>query len=61
MTTVGYGDVVPLTAPGRVIAGFIAIAGTVLVAIPTGIMAAAFSDELVSERERNQADRGGYP
>jgi voltage-gated potassium channel len=51
MTTVGYGDVVPATALGRVIAGFIAIAGIVLVAIPTGIMAAAFSDELLAAQQ----------
>jgi voltage-gated potassium channel len=50
MTTVGYGDVVPQTTIGQVIAGIIAISGIVLVAIPTGIMAAAFSDELHKER-----------
>jgi voltage-gated potassium channel len=46
MTTVGYGDVVPGTALGKVVGGLIAIGGIVLIAIPTGIMAAAFSDEL---------------
>jgi voltage-gated potassium channel len=51
MTTVGYGDVVPQSVVGQVLAGVIAITGIVLVAIPTGIMAAAFSDELHKERD----------
>lgn len=55
MTTVGYGDVVPQSALGRLIAGIIAIGGIVLVAIPTGIMAAAFSDELVAANQQDQA------
>lgn len=51
MTTVGYGDVVPHTAIGRMLAGFVSLAGIILIAIPTGIMAAAFSDELAKEHE----------
>ena len=55
MTTVGYGDVVPQTNIGRIIAGMVSLGGIVLIAIPTGIMAAAFSDELAKEEERRQA------
>jgi voltage-gated potassium channel len=46
ITTVGYGDAIPATAPGKMLGGLIAMGGIVLIAIPTGIMAAAFSDEL---------------
>lgn len=46
ITTVGYGDVVPATVFGKLVGGLIATGGIVLIAIPTGIMAAAFSDEL---------------
>lgn len=46
MTTVGYGDVIPATPLGKLLGGLIAAGGIVLIAIPTGIMAAAFSDEL---------------
>lgn len=53
MTTVGYGDVVPHTVFGRILAGFVSLGGIVLIAIPTGIMAAAFSDELAKEHEAN--------
>jgi voltage-gated potassium channel len=44
LTTVGYGDVTPVTVLGRIFAGFSAVAGIGLVAMPAGILAAAFSD-----------------
>lgn len=53
LTTVGYGDVYPVTALGRVVAGLIAIAGIGIVALPTGILASAFTDEL----RRREAER----
>lgn len=46
LTTVGYGDVYPVTAAGRLLAAFTAISGIGLIAMPTGILAAAFSDAL---------------
>jgi voltage-gated potassium channel len=46
MTTIGYGDVYPITSVGRVIASLVAIAGIGLIAMPTGILAAAFSDAI---------------
>ena len=54
MTTVGYGDVVPATAFGKLLAAIVSIGGIVLIAIPTGIMAASFSDEFANE-EKNRA------
>jgi len=50
LTTVGYGDVYPVTALGRVFASVIALAGIGVVALPAGVFASAFSDEL-RERE----------
>ena len=44
LTTVGYGDVYPITPIGRLMAGISAITSIAIVAMPTGIMAAAFSD-----------------
>ena len=46
LTTVGYGDAYPITVLGRVMAGLIAIAGVCLIALPTGIFAASFSDAM---------------
>lgn len=54
MTTVGYGDVVPLSAFGKLIGGLTSMFGIVVIAIPTGILAASFSDELAREEEERR-------
>lgn len=46
LTTVGYGDIYPITGFGKFVAGFIAILGIGLYALPAGIIAAGFADEL---------------
>jgi voltage-gated potassium channel len=51
LTTVGYGDVSPVTPLGKVMASIVALAGIGLVAMPTGIMAAAFSEAMQDRRE----------
>jgi voltage-gated potassium channel len=51
LTTVGYGDAVPITPLGRMLGGFIALCGVALVAMPAGIMAAAFTDSMQKKRE----------
>ncbi|MCB9727141.1 MAG: ion transporter [Deltaproteobacteria bacterium] len=48
LTTVGYGDMYPVTALGKLAAAFAAILGVGLVALPAGILASAFSDHLGS-------------
>lgn len=50
LTTVGYGDVTPITPIGRILAGMSAIVGIGLIAMPTGILAAAFSDAMSKHR-----------
>jgi voltage-gated potassium channel len=52
LTTVGYGDSYPVTAAGRVLAGLTAVLGIGLIAMPTGILAAAFSNALQSRRQK---------
>ena len=42
LTTVGYGDMVPVTSGGRLVAGVTMIVGLGLFALPVGIMATAF-------------------
>lgn len=51
LTTIGYGDVSPVTPLGKLLAGLVAIAGVAMVAMPTGIMAAAFSDAMQRHRD----------
>jgi len=46
LTTVGYGDVYPITVMGKVMAGFVAILGVGLVALPAGILASSFAERL---------------
>ena len=52
MTTVGYGDVVPVTELGRVLGVVVMVCGVALFAIPTGMIGASFVDEMNDERER---------
>ena len=51
LTTVGYGDVSPITPLGKFLASLVAICGIGLVAMPTGIIAAAFSDAMQRQRD----------
>lgn len=44
--TIGYGDVVPVTALGRIFAGLTIFAGLLMMALPVGIFATAFSNEV---------------
>jgi len=53
LTTVGYGDAVPVTDLGRILGAFVAIAGIGLYALPTGILGAAFVQEMREERGGN--------
>lgn len=51
LTTVGYGDVYPVTALGKFLATLIAIAGIGIVALPTGIISSGFVEEIDREPE----------
>jgi voltage-gated potassium channel len=46
LTTVGYGDVIPMTPLGRVIGGVVMVIGIGMFAIPIGIIASGFSSEI---------------
>ena len=48
LTTVGYGDVFPVTVGGRIVAGVIAIVGIGLFALPAGILGSGFLEEIQS-------------
>ena len=52
MTTVGYGDVIPVTALGKFIAMFIMLLGVGVVALPAAMLAAKFGDELRSRKKQ---------
>jgi voltage-gated potassium channel len=50
LTTVGYGDVYPITATGKVLASFIAIFGIGMFALPTGVLGASFLEVIRAEK-----------
>ncbi|MBI4574806.1 MAG: ion transporter [Planctomycetes bacterium] len=45
VTTVGYGDIYPTTPEGKVVAGLVAILGIAMIALPTGVLGAAFTEQ----------------
>lgn len=50
LTTVGYGDIYPVTALGKVLASIIALSGIGLVALPTGILSSGFMEEINNKK-----------
>ncbi len=44
--TIGYGDVVPVTPLGKIVAGVTIFTGLVMIALPVGIIANAFSEQI---------------
>jgi voltage-gated potassium channel len=44
--TIGYGDVVPITPLGKMIAAVTIVGGLIMIALPVGIIATAFSDQI---------------
>lgn len=52
ITTVGYGDMVPITPLGRFLGGLFAIAGVGLLALPAGILSSGFFELLHNPRSK---------
>ena len=50
LTTVGYGDVTPITNAGKIIGAIITILGVGLAALPAGILATGLANELAQRR-----------
>lgn len=47
LTTVGYGDVVPITPLGKIVGGIVMLLGVGMVALPVAIIATGFSQESI--------------
>jgi voltage-gated potassium channel len=52
LTTVGYGDIFPVTPLGKFLGAIIALIGIGLFALPAGILAAGFAEEIHKERHK---------
>lgn len=51
LTTVGYGDVYPITTIGKTLTAFISILGIGMFALPAGILASGFAEEFRSMKK----------
>lgn len=51
LTTVGYGDVYPITTLGKFFAAIIAVLGVGVFALPAGILASGFADVLEQQKK----------
>ena len=56
LASVGYGDISPITPIGRAITVVMSLVGIGIFAIPAGLLASAFSDQLHKEREALKAN-----
>lgn len=50
-TTVGYGDIYPITAGGKIFSFFMLIAGLGIISVPTGLIASALSKSFKEEND----------
>lgn len=69
MTTVGYGDKVPRTLPGRLVGAFAMVSGIILISLPVAVVASNFQqtydllkqeddyDDLLTEQENERCER----
>ena len=59
LTTVGYGDMIPVTDIGRFVCMLSALFGMVIIALPSGVITASYLEELRSSREKKQEGEEG--
>jgi len=53
LTTVGYGDIYPMTTSGQIITMISAFVGIAVVALPSGIITASYMEELKRQEQRD--------
>ncbi len=56
LTTVGYGDIYPISSIGRVISIISSIVGIAIIALPSGIITAGYMDEVKKRNEQKQEE-----
>jgi voltage-gated potassium channel len=52
LTTVGYGDVIPITTMGKMFGGFIGLIGIGMIALPAAILASGFAEHIRSRKQK---------
>jgi len=67
LTTVGYGDMIPVTNIGRFVSMLSALFGVAIIALPSGVITASYLEEIRSSRKRKgkvaekEADKDNLP
>lgn len=56
VTTVGYGNIVPVTPAGQILASVMILGGVLLLALPSAILAAGF----IEEKQKDRDDPGSF-
>lgn len=51
LTTMGYGDIYPVTATGRIVTMLSSLFGIAIVALPAGIVTAGYMEEITKEKD----------
>lgn len=56
LTTVGYGDIYPITDVGKFVAMLSSVFGIAVVALPSGIITAGYLEELTKDKVSNESN-----
>lgn len=57
LTTVGYGDLCPVTDIGRVVSMLSSLFGVAIIALPSGVITASYLEELREQRLKKEAEK----
>lgn len=57
VTTVGYGDIIPVTPLGKIIGSVCTVTGVLVLALPSAILATGFIEEREKEKRERMSDR----
>jgi voltage-gated potassium channel len=56
LTTVGYGDIYPVTALGKILGGIITLLGVGLIALPSGILASGYTEQIQKSKNNKSKE-----
>lgn len=60
LTTIGYGDIYPITTLGKVISAIISLIGIGFIALPTAIISTSFLDEIKEAKNRGETEEDHF-
>ena len=57
LTTVGYGDIYPVTVVGRIVTMISSVLGIAIIALPSGVITAGYLEEINKKDEDEDKDK----